>query len=69
MAQCESDTKVRRHIMRFARPILIGVSSSALAAFVLLGGVASAVEEPPHRVQRAMEILRSGTIRVSPWRK
>ena len=50
MAQCESDTKVSRHIMRFARPILIGVSASALAAFMLLGGVASAVEEAPHRV-------------------
>ncbi len=36
--------------MRVARPILVAVSASAVAALVLLGGVASAVEEPPHRV-------------------
>lgn len=37
--------------MRFAQPILVAVSASAVAALVLLGGVASAVEEPPHRVE------------------
>jgi hypothetical protein len=50
MARCESDTKVRQQIMRVARPILVAVSASAVAALVLLSGVASAVEEPPHRV-------------------
>jgi hypothetical protein len=37
--------------MRVAHPILIAVSASAVAALMLLGGVASAVEEPPHRVE------------------
>ena len=50
MAPCESDTKVRRQIMRITRPILVAVSASAVAALVLLSGAASAVEEPPHRV-------------------
>ena len=36
--------------MRVARPILVAVSASAMAALVPLSGVASAVEEPPHRV-------------------
>jgi SOUL heme-binding protein len=36
--------------MRIARPILVAVSASAVAALVPLSGVASAVEEPPHRV-------------------
>ena len=36
--------------MRVARPILVAVSASAVAALVPLSGVASAVEEPPHRV-------------------
>jgi hypothetical protein len=36
--------------MRVAHPILVAVSASAVAALVLLGGAASAVEEPPHKV-------------------
>ncbi len=36
--------------MRIAHPILIAVSAGAVAALMLLGGVASAVEEPPYRV-------------------
>ena len=36
--------------MRVARPILVAVSVSAVAALVLLSEVASAVEEPPRRV-------------------
>jgi len=40
----------RQQIMRFAHPILVAVSASAVAALVLLGGVASAGEEPPHKV-------------------
>ena len=36
--------------MRVVRPILVAFSASAVAALVPLSGVASAVEEPPHRV-------------------
>ena len=36
--------------MRIAHTLLVAVSASAVAALGLLGGVASAVEEPPHTV-------------------
>ena len=36
--------------MRVVRPILVAFSASAVAALVPLSGVASALEEPPHRV-------------------
>ncbi len=36
--------------MRIARPLLVAVVASAVAAIALLRGSASAVEEPPHRV-------------------
>ena len=36
--------------MRIAHPILLAVSASVVAALILLRGITSAAEEPPHRV-------------------
>jgi hypothetical protein len=48
--------------MRIAHPILVAVSANALAALMLPGGVASAVEEPPHGV-----VARDGNFEIRDY--